>query len=196
MHGVLPVSHLGPRPVAKSPTQHDSHLETEHEGELYNFSSYKLQQYHVSLRQTAFVVTMILMSVQCAPAIALLPVAFRPFRHTSCTYFQLKYFKIFLVLHNSEYKAHDDETRVKCTPISDMYPNNTSVLAPEVTEGIIAIKIIHYDEIQHDFKMGWYICPCFRQFLHRTDQLMSLVTGHRPGCQMLKHKSLPITIHG
>ncbi|KAF8816469.1 aromatic compound dioxygenase [Phlegmacium glaucopus] len=38
--------------------------------------------------------------------------------------------------HNSESKDHDDETHMKCTPISDTHiQNNTCVLAPEVTEG-------------------------------------------------------------
>ena len=39
--------------------------------------------------------------------------------------------------HNPESKSHDDdETYMKCTPISDTHiQNNTCVLTPEVTEG-------------------------------------------------------------
>ena len=38
--------------------------------------------------------------------------------------------------HIPESKAHDDETYMKCTPISETHiQNNTCVLAPEVTEG-------------------------------------------------------------
>ena len=38
--------------------------------------------------------------------------------------------------HNPESKAHDDETYMRCTPISDTHiQNNTCVLSPEVTEG-------------------------------------------------------------
>jgi len=38
--------------------------------------------------------------------------------------------------YNTDSKAHEDETLMKCTPISDTHiQNNTCVLAPEVTEG-------------------------------------------------------------
>lgn len=70
--------------------------------------------------------------------------------------------------HNPDSKAHDDETLMKCTPISDTHiQNNTCVLAPVVTQG-------PYHNEDHLLRQNiaelqdglLFVCLCMNRSLH------------------------------
>ena len=140
MHGLLLYLFLG-----LAQTLAHNHPETDHELEVQR--ALQAAAFHVSFYQN-LPFTILMSSYQCAPAIesftasrkqawAQRVLAGSPTLPSHQHLFSVEAFQD--LSGSSDSKPHDgddDETYMKCTPISDTHiQNNTCVLTPEVTEG-------------------------------------------------------------